>query len=129
MANIEGLAEITKALTSLIPTGDEIQSAFRSSADNILVQIKSELPKKSGLLADSYQYVKRKKSNGFTIGASYKKGGGNHAHLIELGFKTRNGGKVAGRFIERKVFDENKKQALDAMEKGLANIIEAKWNK
>ena len=129
MANIEGLAEITKALTSLIPTGDEIQSAFRSSADNILVQIKSELPKKSGLLADSYQYVKRKKSNGFTIGASYKKGGGNHAHLIELGFKSRNGKQVAGRYIERKVFDENKKQALDAMEKGLANIIEAKWNK
>ena len=129
MANIEGLAEITKALTLLIPTGDEIQSAFRSSADNILVQIKSELPKKSGLLADSYQYVKRKKSNGFTIGASYKKGGGNHAHLIELGFKSRNGKQVAGRYIERKVFDENKKQALDAMEKGLANIIEAKWNK
>ena len=129
MAKIEGLAEITKALTSLIPTGDEIQSAFRSSADNILVQIKSELPKKSGLLADSYQYVKRKKSNGFTIGASYKKGGGNHAHLIELGFKSRNGKQVAGRYIERKVFDENKKQALDAMEKGLANIIEAKWNK
>ena len=129
MAKIEGLAEITKALTSLIPTGDEIQSAFRSSADNILVQIKSELPKKSGLLADSYQYVKRKKSNGFTIGASYKKGGGNHAHLIELGFKSRNGKQVAGRFIERKVFDENSKSALDEMEKNLGSIIEAKWNK
>ena len=129
MAKIEGLAEITKVLIDLVPNGNEIQSAFKSSGDRILMQIKSELPKRSGLLSDSYQYVRRKKSNGITIGASYKKGGGNHAHLIELGFKSRNGKQVAGRFIERKVFDENSKSALDEMEKNLGSIIEAKWNK
>ena len=42
MAKIEGLAEITKALIDLVPNGNEIQSAFKSSGDRILMQIKSD---------------------------------------------------------------------------------------
>jgi hypothetical protein len=127
---VSGLNEILRAFKTMIPSGDQIQSAFKPVGNQILQDIKTELPKRSGQLADSYTYVRRKYSNGLTIGASYGKGGGNHAHLIELGFNKRNKrGRVEGRFVERKVFDQIRSSGLNLMEKNLANEIEKNWNK
>ena len=137
---VSGLNEILRAFKTMIPSGDQIQSAFKPVGNQILQDIKTELPKRSGQLADSYTYVRRKYSNGLTIGASYGKGGGNHAHLIELGFKTRKGtgkksskmatkDKVDGRFIEKRVFEQYKNQAADDIMKRLGDEVEKNWNK
>lgn len=128
---VSGLNEIVKALKSIVPTSDQITASFKPVGDQILSNIKTELPKRSGQLANAYTYVRRKYKNGLTIGASYGKGGGNHAHLIELGFKTRSkqGGRVEGRFVERKVFDQIRTSSLNEMEKNLTKEIEKNWNK
>jgi len=126
---VDGINDILKSLSKMAAMGGAtIQAAFKPSADMILSEIKSQLPVNTGLLRDSYQFVRRKKSNRITIGPKYGKGGGNHAHLIESGFKHKSGKVVSGLYIERKVFDENKRSALDEMEKNLSIEVEKIWN-
>lgn len=126
---ITGVNELLNSLKNLVPAGTEIQAAFRPIADEIILDIKRQIPVDTGRLRDSYQLVRRRKSNGLTIGAKYGSGGGNHAHLIEDGFIHRSGKKISGHHIEQKVFDEQKTRALDAMEKNLGDLVEKKWNK
>jgi hypothetical protein len=126
---ITGINELLDGLKNLVPAGTEIQAAFKPIADEIILDIKAQIPVFSGKLRDSYQLVRRRKSNGLTIGAKYGAGGGNHAHLIEDGFTHRSGKKISGHHIEQKVFDEQKTRALDAMEKNLGDVVEKKWNK
>lgn len=128
MAQIQGLQELIRALNDLVPTGAEIQSAFRPVGEEIIMNVKSRLPKQTGKLADSYKFVRRKYSNGLTIGASYRSAG-NAFHLVELGFKHKSGKQVHGKFVERKVFEEIKSVSLERMQKGLGDIIEMKFNK
>lgn len=126
---LDGVNDILKAFSKIAAMdGATIQRAIKPSADKILSEIVAQLPVKTGALRDSYQFVKRRKSNGITIGAKYGKGGGNHSHLVEDGYTLRNGKKVPGHHIERKVFDQNKKVALDEMEKNLGQEVEKIWN-
>lgn len=126
---VQGINDIIKAMSQLQLTPDEIQRALRPSGDRILTYIQSNIPVNTGQLRQSYGYVKRKYSNGLTIGAKYGKGGANHAHLIELGFTTRNGKKVQGKLIEQKAYEANREAALNSMAKNLGDVIADKWNK
>jgi hypothetical protein len=126
---VTGIEDIIKGIKALNLSGAEIQAAIKPSGDRIINYIHSNIPVKTGRLKQSYGYVKRKRSNGLTIGAKYGKGGANHAHLIELGFTLRNGVKVPGKLIEQKAYEANKTSALESMAKNLGNIIEDKWNK
>lgn len=126
---VQGINNIIKAMSQLQLKPDEIQRAFKPSGDRILTYIEANVPIKTGQLKQSYGYVKRKYSNGLTIGAKYGKGGGSHAHLIELGFTTRKGKKIQGKFIEQKAFEANRESALNSMAKNLGDIITDKWNR
>ena len=128
---VKELDSIIREMQKLKLTPDEIQRALKPSGDRILQFIYANIPVRTGNLLDSYGYVKRKYNNGLTIGAKYKraKGSGSTAHLIELGFTTRNGVKVQGKFIEQKAFEANREAALNSMAKNLGDVIADKWNK
>ena len=125
------MAELLKSLKDLTPKSIQVLNSIRPVANEMLVEIQRQLPKRTENLTRSYTFVKRHYSNGITIGARYsvKGGKGSHAHLVELGFKSRNGAQVAGRYTERRVFDMYKKKALDEISNNLSKAVEENWNK
>lgn len=136
------LAMIKKSLKAIAVNNKQVQVAIGPAAQKMLDAIVVQLPMRTGRLADSYGFVKRHYSNGITIGARYSTGGGqgSHAHLIELGFKTRKGSgkrsskmatkeRVDGRFIEKRVFEQFKEAAANEIMKNLGDEIEKNWNK
>jgi hypothetical protein len=142
MGMMKELAAINRSIRNLALNSKQVQVAIGPSAQRMLDAIVVQLPMRTGRLADSYGFVKRHYSNGITIGARYHTGGGegSHAHLIELGFKTRKGtgkksskmatkDKVDGRFIEKRVFEQYKNQAADDIMKRLGDEVEKNWNK
>ena len=140
MGMMKELAMINKSIRAIAVNNKQVQMAIGPAAEQMLNAIKSQLPKRTGQLADSYGFVKRKYSNGITIGAKYGKGGGAHAHLIEGGWNTKKGtgkksskmatkDRVEGMFIEKKVFEQYKEAAANDIMKRLGDEIERNWNK
>ncbi len=125
---VEGINELIKALANSIPTGDEIQAAFAAPSSKLISAIKSNIPHDvSGNLRRSIQEFKPKKKTYKVIGPKYGKGGGNHANLVEYGFKHKGGKIVPPKSFIRKAYDQNKESLLNDMEKSLGDLVVKKF--
>jgi HK97 gp10 family phage protein len=125
---VEGINEIIKALVDSIPTGDEVQNVLSSPASKLIASIKANIPNDdTGNLRRSIQEFKPKSKTYKVIGPKYGKGGGNHANLVEYGFKHKGGKVVPPKSFIRKAFDENKSNILNEMEKKLGDLVVKKF--
>jgi HK97 gp10 family phage protein len=125
---VEGINELIKALVNSIPTGDEIQSVLQAPSSKLIASIKANIPNDdTGNLRRSIQEFKPKKKNYKVIGPKYGKGGGNHANLVEYGFKHKGGKVIPPKSFIRKAFDENKSNILNDMEKSLGDLVVKKF--
>ena len=125
---VQGIEELVKALANSIPTGDEIQSVLQAPSSKLIAAIKSNIKSdNTGNLRRSIQEFKPKKKNYKVVGPKYGKGGGNHANLVEYGFKHKGGKVIPPRSFIRKAFDENRNNILNDMEKSLGDLVVKKF--
>lgn len=125
---VEGINELIKALVDSVPTGDEVQNVLSSPASKLIASIKANIPNDdTGNLRRSIQEFKPKSKTYKVIGPKYGKGGGNHANLVEYGFKHKGGKVIPPKSFIRKAFDENKSNILNEMEKALGDLVVKKF--
>lgn len=125
---VEGINELIKALVNSIPTGDEVQNVLSSPASKLIASIKANIPNDdTGNLRRSIQEFKPKSKTYKVIGPKYGKGGGNHANLVEYGFKHKGGKVIPPKSFIRKAFDENKSNILNEIEKKLGDLVVKKF--
>jgi HK97 gp10 family phage protein len=125
---VEGINELIKALVNSVPTGDEVQNVLSSPASKLIASIKANIPNDdTGNLRRSIQEFKPKSKTYKVIGPKYGKGGGNHANLVEYGFKHKGGKVIPPKSFIRKAFDENKSNILNEMEKKLGDLVVKKF--
>lgn len=138
---VQGIKEVLRALQRSIPEGDDVQAVLKEEANFLIAKIKSKVPVDSGNLKDSIQFYKPKKKNYLVVGPKYTKGvkgfkrkggkamasGGNHANLVEYGFKHKGGKVVPPRPFMRPAFDENKDAILNMLEKKLGDLVVKKF--
>ena len=129
---VKGINEVMKALENISDLDRKaLMDALKPAAKQILYEMLDELDphERTGTLSLSFKLHENKRRIGWTVGPRYGKGGGNHWNVFDLGFQHRSGKKVPGHFIERKVFDKNKKASLELMSKELAALVERTYNK
>ena len=114
-----GQVEFTSNVDRVNYTIEELTKAALRDVGKVLIpKIRQETPKKTGLLAKSWQkWVKKSKADGhmeldlgvYTAAQAKKKGQSyaHHAHLVLLGHATVNGGFVEGNNFVYQVVADN----------------------
>lgn len=112
---LEGLTELAKILKSMIPSYDDSISELKKTGEPLVTALSTNAPKRTGNLSRSFGIFHSKKRTAIVIGPRYGAGEnkGNHAHLVEYGWISRNGVFHKGQPFIRQTYD-SAKSSLEA---------------